>query len=223
MFRRLVGPLVLGVVGVGILLLLGSWQVQRLSWKQAVLSEIERQIAASPVPVPETVSPIDHRFLAVTVSGRITGAEIHVLASNKDTGAGYRIISVLEFGERRFLLDRGFIPIADKSVIRSKRDIIVVGNLHWPDEIDSYTPEPDLAANIWFGRDVGAMAAALGTEPVLIVAGQDTGDGVTVFPVNTASIPNNHLNYAITWFLLALVWFGMTAYLVLRIKRQSND
>ncbi len=44
-----------------------------------------------------------------------------------------------------------------------------MGNLHRPDEIDSYTPEPDLAAGIWFARDVAAMAAALETDPVMLV------------------------------------------------------
>ena len=54
------------------------------------------------------------------------------------------------------------------------------------------------------------MAAALGTEPVLVVAASETGPGVTPLPVDTSGIPNNHLGYAVQWFGLALVWLAMS-------------
>jgi surfeit locus 1 family protein len=98
----------------------------------------------------------------------------------------------------------------------------VVGTLHWPDETDSFTPPPDAARDIWFARDVPAMAAKLQTEPVLIVTREATGDGITPLPVGTQGIPNNHLNYAVTWFSLAAVWAGMTLLLLWRIRRRTD-
>ena len=97
------------------------------------------------------------------------------------------------------------------------------GNLHWPDERGPSTPAPNLAENIWFARDVPAMAQALGTEPVLVVAAEVRGDaqGVTPMPVGIEGIPNNHLSYAIQWFLIALAWAGMTAGLIWRIRRRQ--
>ena len=71
---------------------------------------------------------------------------------------------------------------------------------------------------IWFARDVDAMAAALNTKPILIVAREVSfhdGD-VTPFPVDTTRIPNDHLQYAITWFSLAAIWLAMTFYFVQR-------
>lgn len=204
------------------LLWLGGWQVQRMVWKQGVLAEIAAQVGADPVTLPTEPVPEDHRFLPVKATGRFIEAEIHVLASNRDTGAGYRVISVLVSQGRRVMVDRGFIPINAKNKPRPARDISITGNLHWPDELGKYIPEPDLGAGIWFARDVPAMARALDAEPFLIIANADTGDGVSAFPVNTALIPNSHLNYAITWFLLAGAWFGMTVFLLLRIKRQAN-
>ncbi|MEE9388558.1 MAG: SURF1 family protein [Paracoccaceae bacterium] len=223
MAKAMIGPLVFGVLGVALLLWLGSWQVQRLGWKQNVLAEIATQIAADPVSLPILPDASADRFLAVFAEGRFDSAEVHVLASNKDTGAGYRVIGVLLSDGRRIMVDRGFVGLTAKDDLRGGGQLQVVGNLHWPDEVDKYTPKTDGAANIWFARDVPAMALALNAEPVLIVASQATGDGVVPFPVNTASIPNNHLNYAITWFLLAAVWFGMTVYLLWRIKRQTNQ
>ncbi len=222
MTKAMIGPLLLGVLGVGVLLWLGNWQVQRLGWKQEILAEISEKIGADPVALPAVLDPGTDRFLAVVAEGQFGSSEIHVLASNKDTGAGYRLIGVLISNGRRIMVDRGFIALTAKDDLRGGVKILVTGNLHWPDEVDKYTPKIDTATNIWFARDVPGMAAALNTEPVLIVASQATGDGVVPFPVNTSSIPNNHLNYAITWFLLAAVWFGMTVYLLWRIKRQTN-
>ncbi len=76
--------------------------------------------------------------------------------------------------------------------------------------------------NIWFARDIAELAAQLHTEPVLIIARSDTGDGIEPLPVDTAAIPNDHLQYAITWFSLAAVWLGMTAFLLWRIKRHAG-
>ena len=98
----------------------------------------------------------------------------------------------------------------------------VTGNLHWPDEITGSTPEPDLMRNIWFARDVPAMADTLGTEPVLIIARQiDPSDGPRPMPVGTEGIPNDHLQYAGTWFSLAMIWFVMTLYLLWRIRQKT--
>ena len=126
---------------------------------------------------------------------------------------------------RRILVDMGFVRETARRTPRAggvQADL--VGNLYWPDEIDSYTPAPDLAAGIWFARDIPAMAAALDTEPVLVVLREapQTDLGVTPFPVDTSAIPNDHLSYAITWFLLAAVWFGMTLYLLWRIRQRTN-
>ena len=83
-----------------------------------------------------------------------------------------------------------------------------------------FTPEPEGA--LWFARDVPAMARALEAEPLLIVAREITpGSAVTPLPVSTEGIPNDHLHYAITWFGLALVWLGMTVFLMWRIKRRT--
>jgi len=96
----------------------------------------------------------------------------------------------------------------------------VVGALYWPDETDSFTPAPDRAANIWFARDLGAMAEALGTEPLLVVAeSHPLGDWPKPLRLGV-NLPNDHLGYAITWFSLALIWAVMGTMLALRERRR---
>jgi surfeit locus 1 family protein len=220
MLRRMIFPLLLGLIGAGVLISLGVWQVGRLQWKQAILSDIDARIVAAPVALPDAPNPKDHPYLPVTATGRFTGEHVDVLVSRKQIGAGVRVIEVFETDGRRVLVDRGFVRDEDRALPRDG-GTVVVGNLHWPDETDSYTPPPDAKTGLWFARDVPAMATALTAEPTFIVAREPTGGGIEPMPVDTSAIPNDHMNYAITWFSLAVVWLGMTAYLLWRIRRRT--
>ncbi len=221
--RRTLFLLIFSLAGLGVLLWLGTWQVQRLAWKQEILSEIDSRISAEPVPLPQQVSEDEDKYLPVTISGDMEPGEIHVLVSVKQVGAGYRIIQSFSTEDRTILVDRGFVPATAKQTDRLTGPMEVTGNLHWPDEIDSYTPEADIDSNIWFARDVPNLAAALGTEPILLIARSQTDPGVTPLPVDTVGIPNDHLQYAITWFGLALVWAAMTGYFLWRNRAPSES
>ena len=223
--KSILMPLLFGLVGAAILVSLGVWQLQRMQWKNAMLAKIDRVIAADPVPLPDQPDKAAHQFLPVDVQGLITADEIHVLASTKDTGPGYRIISAFETdGGRRIMLDRGFVAIPAKDAPRPAIRARIIGNLLWPDEAGGSIPEPDTTKNIWFARDVAGMAAKLGTEPVLLVQRLSSEETpvTTPFPVTSTGIPNRHLEYVVTWFGLALVWLGMTAYLIWRIRRRNE-
>ncbi|WP_096784951.1 SURF1 family protein [Rhodobacter sp. CZR27] len=223
MIRRMILPLLFGLIGAAILIALGVWQVQRLTWKEGILADIEARVVAPPVQLPEAPDPARDRYLPVTVAGRFTGEHIDVLTTRKDRGAGFRIISAFETDEgRRILVDRGFLPDRDRGQTRRVVGAGMTGNLHWPDEVDSFTPRPDPVSGIWFARDLPQMAAALGTEAVLVVAATPTGDGIEPWPVGTEGIPNDHLGYAVTWFSLAAIWLGMTGLLLWRIRRRTE-
>jgi surfeit locus 1 family protein len=223
MTRRMILPLLFGLVGCAILIALGVWQLQRLAWKEGILAQISARLTDRPVPLPAVPDPARDKYLPVRVAGRFTGPEIDVLVSVKEGGAGYRVIAAFQTEDgRRVLIDRGFLPADQRARPRIATTAAILGTLHWPDETDSFTPPPDAARGIWFARDVPAMAAQLQTEPVLIVAREATGDGITPLPVDTRGIPNNHLNYALTWFSLAAVWAGMTGLLLWRIRHRTD-
>jgi surfeit locus 1 family protein len=223
MMRRMIAPLLFGLIGAAILVGLGQWQMQRKSWKQGVLAEISARLNDAPVPLPAMPDPVADLYLPVQVSGQFTGDDLDVLASRKEIGAGFRVIAAFETVEgRRILVDRGFVTDAARGLPRMARAGTITGTLHWPRETDRFTPPPDTRTGMWFARDVPAMAEALQTEPLLVVARSDTGDGIEPIPVGTEGIPNNHLLYAITWFSLAIVWLGMTALLLWRIRRRID-
>lgn len=221
--RRYLFPLILGIVGCAILVQLGLWQLDRRDWKEGLIANIEAGINAPPVPLPAEIAP-DMKYLPVTVSGTTTGAEIDVLSHTREQGAGYQIISrfITDDG-RAILLDRGFVPQELRRVERPPVRLEVTGNLHWPQDASSSTPAPNLDENIWFARDVEAMAAQLGTEPVLVVASFIRGDnqGAEPIPVAVEGIPNNHFAYALQWFLIAATWAVMTLALIWRIRQRQ--
>lgn len=222
MTRRMILPLLFGLVGTVILISLGLWQVQRMQWKEGILADITARIAAAPVALPATPDPEADRYLPVTVSGRFTGQTLRVLVSRKEIGAGVRIIEAFQTEDgRRVLVDRGFLPDADKNRSLTVTNATVTGNLHWPQETDSFTPPPDLKTGLWYARDVVAMARALETEPTFLVAREPTGDGIEAMPVDTSGIPNDHWGYAVQWFSMAAVWLGMTVYLLWRIRQRT--
>ncbi len=224
MLRRMIVPLLFGLGGFAILIGLGIWQVERLAWKEAVLADIDARIVAAPVELPQAgaVERGRDNYLPVKAAGRFTGEHVDVLVSRKQIGAGVRVIEVFETaGGRRVLVDRGFVTDDDRMKPRVSGSAEVVGNLHWPVEVDGFTPPPDGKTGLWFARDADAIAKALGTEPTFIVAREQTGGGIEPMPVDTSAILNDHLQYAITWFSLGAVWLGMTFYLLWRIRQRT--
>jgi surfeit locus 1 family protein len=222
---RIFLPLVTGLIGTAILVGLGIWQMERLDWKRGILTEIDARIGGDPAPLPATGDPETDRYQPVRLVGTVEPDELYVLVSRKQVGAGYRVISpfVTEDG-RRILVDRGFIPVDARDTDRDGGEKTIIGNLHWPDDRTSATPENDVSGNTWFARDVGQMADVLNTEPLLVIARNmsPADPGVTPLPVDTSGIPNDHLQYAITWFSLAVVWLIGTIALVWRLRQTKE-
>ncbi len=225
MNKRMIAPVLIGILGVAVLLNLGFWQSKRLIWKQDMLAQIDARLLAEPVAL-ETISDFENeQFTSVQTAGRFTGEELHVLASTRDVGAVYRIVAVFETSSgRRIIVDRGIIPTTQKDVVRPPVAAAIAGNIRFPDEIDSFNPKPDLNKNIWFARDARVMSKVLNTDHAFIVLRKtdETSPQVKPLPLDSSAIPNNHLNYAITWFLMALAWFGMTGFWLWRIRRRLD-
>jgi surfeit locus 1 family protein len=223
--RHLLFPLLVGLGGLAVLLWLGFWQLDRLEWKEGILAGIDARMAADPVPLPDEVTEAADEYRTVTFAGRPTGDELHVLVSGTQEGTGYRVISAFETeAGRRILLDQGLLPLEEKDSAPARPEMAVSGTLLWPDDVNSSTPDPNLEENIWFGRDVTAMADRLGTEPLLVVLARASAldPRIEPLPLDTVNIANDHLEYAITWFLLAAVWVAMSLYWLRRNLRRED-
>jgi surfeit locus 1 family protein len=221
--RRTIFILIIGLVGIAVLLSLGTWQVKRLAWKEGILAEIDAKIEGPPSALPLSPTVEAHKYQPIEVSGRFLETRIRVLVSQKLIGAGYRIIQPFQTDGRVILVDRGFIKIDQTEDLRNDQATIL-GNLHWPEEVDQYTPEPDLTRDIWFARDVPELAAALNADPILVIAREITpsSEKVSPIPISSSGIPNDHLQYAITWFSLVAVWAGMSGLFLFGTRRRKS-
>ena len=184
------------------------------------MKNIQDKIVAKPVELPSNPKPESDQYLSVVVSGITQPKEIHVLTSIKNVGPGFLVVTPITLPNgRTIMVDTGFIVEDQKNALRNHGKVEIVGNLLWPNEIDRFTPDPNIEKNIWFGRDLIKMAEFLGADPILVVV-RNISPSTKALPQSIGiNVANNHLNYAITWFSLACVWFGMTILLVYRIKK----
>lgn len=221
MNRRMMGAAVFGIFGTAVFLVLGTWQLQRLEWKTALLEGIETRLAMAPVAIPQNPDPVADKYLQVEISGVIAGEELHVLTFG-ESGPGFRVISAMTLDDgRRILVDRGYVRESAKNAPRSGGEVQATGSLIWPQETDKYIPAPEVETNTWFARDVPLMARTLNTEQIMVdILDSSLNEGVAPQTVSI-NIHNRHLEYVLTWYGFAAIWFGMTAYLIWRIKQKT--
>lgn len=229
------GLILFGLAGVAVLVSLCVWQLQRLAWKEGVIAQLAARMEAPARPLPAALDAETQEFSRVRLTGRFDGrtgdhgfADAPLLTARKFDGPGYRVIQPFTLADgRTVMVDRGYVPIEEKNrggaaavpTPAPEGEIEIEGVLRWPDEADG--PAFGANDNVWTARDMGAMARLFGAEPVLVVASTSTAVGrwPEPEPLTAVSIRNDHLEYAITWALLALVWAAMTGGLVWRRLR----
>ena len=213
-------PVVLATgVGVAILLALGAWQLDRLAWKQDLLTQLAANMAAEPVDLARAeavaASGGTSEFLKVKVQGTFNhDAEMRMIAVH-DGGPGWEIVTPLITADgRAVLVNRGVVPDREKDVIdRPAGPVEVTGYVrNYSGRQGIFAPDNDPQSGVWYWWDVPAMLAnarlPAGTRAVELVLQQVPAEEARSFPRPSppqARLRNNHLSYAITWFSLAVV------------------
>jgi surfeit locus 1 family protein len=215
-------PAVLGALA------LGTWQVQRLQWKNEVIAERQARRDAPPLAkLPERFDPAQHEFRKVRVTGRfLHEREMYLAARSHRGNAGYHVITPLAVFAGHVLVNRGWIPL-DRKAPESRK----VGNVEGEVTVEGYlraetgpgwfTPDNEPGKNFWFFVDIAAMAKAHGigkVERFYVEAGPaESPGGFPIGGVTRFEIPNDHLQYAITWYAMALI--GIVIYLLYHRRR----
>jgi surfeit locus 1 family protein len=231
--------LIATVLGVALLVGLGLWQLQRLEWKQALIAERDSRLAAAPVTLDQALKEFDAdrsvEFLKVEVTGAFQNeAELFLLTT--DGGVpGFEIVTPLVSQDGIVVLtDRGFIPEplkdpAKRPESRPQGEVKVTGMLRrHVGSRGPFTPDNDPEANIWYWWDIPAMLAFAHVGPDARVAPFALhllpGDGKSLprpVAVDTA-LTNNHLQYALTWFALAVLLVVMSGLLIRQTLRERD-
>ena len=210
--------------GVAVAAALGIWQLQRLSWKQDVLARIDQRIHAEPVRPDMLHMQIqrgeDIEYTRVRVHGYFDhGREIHVYAPGPE-GPGWQLVTLFhDNGGELYFVNRGYV--ADRRLDEAERpegEIEITGLLRPYNRRNPFTPDNDVAGNMWYWYEYEAMVQyiyetwqqrnAVTLYPYVIEAEATPGS----YPAGGATIldiPNNHLQYALTWFGLMLALLGV--------------
>jgi len=228
-FRPLPGMTLWAVPALLILIGLGVWQVQRLHEKEQLLNTIAARMGAPETPVDDVLRlPVpDMEWRRVRAQGDfVHDKEADVYATEFDLGLGVHVLTPLVMNDGGMVLvDRGFVPYASKApetreAGQVEGDIAISGIVRLEGEHNTFTPATDEGQRMWYWRDIDGIARTLALmlrAPVVIVADQPANvGGLPRFAGYRVDIPNNHLQYAFTWFGLAATLLGV--YLVYHVR-----
>lgn len=205
-----------------ILVGLGTWQVQRLHWKQNLLATIDARIHEAPVDIASITDTASANYRHASASGVFQNEHIFYLSAISQKGeGGYDILTPLALADGRFLLvNRGWIPYDRKPdrFFRPSSLVTVSGILRLPEHF-WFQPQNDPAHNSWYSMDLLAMAKAANIPAFLpyVLEADDTSNPQD-YPVGgqtRVTMPNNHFVYALTWYGMALallVIYGVSSF-----------
>lgn len=219
-FRPSLWATLITVPAVLAMLALGTWQMQRLHWKEDLIHRVQQRLHAAPVPLPATLSDTAaFEFRPVTVGGRyLNDKELRIVARPRQGQVGYEVLTPLERadGGGVVLVNRGFVPMdkrdpATRPDSRVEGPVTVTGLVRLPQPAGMFQPDNRPGADgAWLRLDPPAMAAVAGlpgVAPLVVEALPDPARPHSA-PLNgvqpQVEMPNNHLQYAITWYSLAV-------------------
>jgi surfeit locus 1 family protein len=241
--RGLVVPALFTLVGLALLIGLGVWQLERKAWKEALIAAITRRMNAAPLALPPparwaSLVAAHDEFTRVTFRADFENdREALVFAGASAfrpdvSGTGYWVFTPARLSNgARVVVNRGFVPEANKDPASRAAGLVtgpveIVGVLRWPERAGWFTPAGDPAANLWFARDPLAIAAAKGwgdVAPFYVEQEAPTPSGGLPTPGKlVVNLPNNHLQYALTWFGLAAVLAGVFAAFARARRREDK-
>lgn len=217
-FRPGLTPTILTVIGLVILCSLGTWQVKRLAWKEGLLALIDERMARPPVSLPVDIPDAEQwRYAPAQVQGRFDhDREVTVFAGRQRTGGWYVYTPLIREEGDPVLVNRGWVP-DDKRLPSSRPETLIdtmvtitgIGRLSRP--AGRFTPAPDPEGKRYFSADLAMLANAMGLKDVSPVMLDATASSSPILEAGQThvAIPNNHLEYAFTWFALAAVLAGV--------------
>jgi len=232
------GATVFAVVGVTILVGLGVWQLDRKVWKENLIETLNTRLAHPPVPLPpheawSSLKPERDEFRRVAFPAEFLSGQKALVYSTGSAlrpdvkGPGYWVFAPARLaGGSIVIVNRGFLPL-DRKDLSTRPDgapagsIDIVGILRWPEQRGLFSAADDVKNSIWFTRDPKSMADARGwssAAPFYIEQELPVPPGGWPRPGKlTVNLRDTHLQYAVTWFALAL---GLAAVYVIWLGRR---
>ena len=204
---------------------LGLWQMERREWKRDLLDRIATNQAAAPMTLDELLrgDPLRQEYGRVKLAGTfLHDKEFHLAARSLKNSVGVQVVTPLRTGDgKTVLVDRGFVPSEKKEPPRRTEGqisgtVALTGIVRRSQVQRQFAPDNAPDRNVWFHVDVPLMRSLAGGAPdpvldrfFLDADATPNPGGLPVGGQTRLDIPNDHLQYAITWFLIALALVGV--------------
>jgi surfeit locus 1 family protein len=231
----LIWPTVAAMAALGVLISLGTWQLQRKEWKESLLAKIASRIAADPAPLAQVEARAragdDVAYMHAVAHGRFHHDKERYLYAPSPTGLAWHVYTPLEIAPGRIVwVNRGLVP-DDRKAPSSRPagqvegETEVRGIARTSPVTSLFTPQNNVAGNLWYWADVPAMTASAFPDgsmtPLPFILEADAQPvppgGLPRGGVTRVALPNRHLEYALTWYGIALTLVGV--YLAFAIPR----
>jgi surfeit locus 1 family protein len=233
-FRPTLWPTLIAVPAFIVLIGLCVWQVQRMYWKEGLIAARESRVAAEPVDLPAAdVDAGSMEYRRVRLEGTfLHDKELYLGARSMNGNPGYHILTPFALTEGgSVLIDRGWVPVERKvPASRAEGQLggnqVVEGIVRVPHGKAWMQPDNEPAKNMWYFVDLPAMAAAMAADfrtDLYVDAGPAENPGQ--YPVGGQTrieLPNDHLQYAITWGLLAVALALIYVLYHLKLERERR-
>jgi len=217
---------------------LGSWQLERKQWKEALLAKIAARVVAPVVDLAQAEAMAragdDIAYVHVVARGRFLHDKERYLYAPSPAGLGWHVYTPLELAPGRIVwVNRGFVPDASKAEA-SRAPGLVAGEVEVRGLVRPYSrrgafqPDNDIAHNLWYWPDIEAMGASafarITSPPFAIDADRwpAVPGGLPQGGVTRLQLPNRHLEYALTWYGLALTLIAVYFPLAVGRLRQQR-
>ncbi|MEM8636728.1 MAG: SURF1 family protein [Pseudomonadota bacterium] len=218
-----VDSLILGFAGIVFvtLILLGNWQMRRLAWKLDLIETVEARRTEEAVAAPLRVDePEDLAYLRVTATGEFQHHLSRRVKALTDLGGGSWLMTPLRTVNGHIWINRGFIPAGSEPSewTTPTGTVEIEGLLRVSEPEGTLLEKNDAEAGRWYSRDVTALSEDTGAYyPAPYFIDSDHYGGHNSWPrggLTVVNFRNSHLSYALTWYTMALLFFGAMAWVV---------
>lgn len=217
MRRRAALALALALPAAAAFAALGTWQLDRRAWKLALIERVEQRVHQAPAPAPgpaewPQVSAERDEYRRIVVAGRYEHERETLVQAATELGAGWWVLTPLRAADgSAVLVNRGFVPPerrerAQRAGADPQGIVEVVGLLRLSEPGGAFLRANDPTAGRWTSRDVAAIAHSQGLGERVAPYFVDAESGREPGPVGGLTViafRNNHLVYALTWYVLA--------------------
>jgi surfeit locus 1 family protein len=183
---------------------LGTWQVYRLYLKNNLISDLEKNLKTSSINFNVD---IDKEYTKILFKKKDLNTKIFLYHLNKGE-IGFKVIVPYEINSSLLVLvDKGWIRKDKINLIKNTlfNDDIIEGYTRKIREKNLFTPNNNIKEVFLYSVEIDNLKKSLNKNiyPLLIIQTSKTNKDIIPNDYEVR-LPNNHLQYAITWYGLAL-------------------